>query len=72
MKPLKCSEERIVYAIRQSEPGTQIGDLCLEKQYAHLCASEPRRLQQVEEENSLPDKTNQLGSWCANMVLPRR
>jgi putative transposase len=54
----------MVYAIRQAESGTPIGDLCLQlgvtdasfyswkKKYAHLGVSEPRRLRQVEEENA--------------------
>ena len=64
MKRSKFSEEQIVYAIRQAESGTPVGDLCRQlegseatfytwkKKYAHLGVSEPRRLRQVEEENS--------------------
>ena len=64
MKRSKFSEEPIVYAIRQAESGTPVGDLCRslgvseatfyawKKQYAHLGVSELRRLRQVEEENS--------------------
>ena len=61
MKRSKFSEEQIVYAIRQAESGTPVGDLCRQlgvtfyawkKQYAHLGVSELRRLRQVEEENS--------------------
>ena len=64
MKRSKFSEEQIVYAIRQAEAGTPVGDLCRQlgvsdatfyawkKQYAHLGVSELRRLRQVEEENS--------------------
>jgi putative transposase len=64
MKRSKFSEEQIVYAIRQAEAGTPIGDLCRQlgvsdatfyawkKKYAHLGVSELRRLQQLEEENS--------------------
>jgi putative transposase len=64
MKRSKFSEEQIVYAIRQAESGTPIGDLCRQlgvsdatfyawkKKYAHLGVSELRRLRQVEEENS--------------------
>ena len=63
MKRSKFSEEQIVYAIRQAEADTPIGDLCRQlgvseatfytwkKQYAHLGVSEMRRLPQVEEEN---------------------
>jgi len=64
MKRSKFSDERIVYAIRQADVGTPVGDLCRqlgvsdatfyawEKQYAHLGVSELRRLRQLEEENS--------------------
>mgnify|MGYP001156634830 FL=1 len=64
MKRSKFSEEQTVYAIRQAEAGTPVGDLCRQlrvsdatfyawkKQYAHLGMSELRRLRQVEEENS--------------------
>jgi len=60
----KFSEEQIVYAIRQAESGTPIGDVCRQlgiaeqtfyawkKNYAHLGVSELRRLRQLEEENS--------------------
>ena len=58
------SEEQIVYAIREAEAGTPVGDLCRQlgvsnatfyawrKKYAHLGVSELRRLRQLEEENS--------------------
>jgi putative transposase len=64
MKRSKFSEEQIVYAIRQAEAGTLVGDLCRQigvsdatfyawkKKYTHLGVSELRRLRQVEEENS--------------------
>jgi putative transposase len=64
MKRSKFSEEQIVYAIRQAEGGSPVGDLCRQlgvsdatfyawkKKYAHLGVSELRRLRQVEEENS--------------------
>ena len=64
MKRSKFSEEQIVYAIRQAEAGTPVGDLCRQlgvsdatfyawkKRYAHLGVSELRRLRQLEEENS--------------------
>jgi putative transposase len=64
MKRSKCTEEQIVYAIRQAEAGTAVGDLCRQlgvsdatfyawrKKYAHLGVSELRRLRQLEEENS--------------------
>ena len=64
MKRSKFSEEQIVYAIRQAEAGTSVGDLCRQlgvsdatfyawkKKYAYLGVSELRRLRQLEEENS--------------------
>jgi len=64
MKRSKFSEEQVVYAIRQAEAGTPVGDLCRQlgvsdatfyawkKKYAHLGVSELRRLRQLEEENS--------------------
>lgn len=64
MKRSKFSEEQIVYALRQADSGTPIGDLCRQlgvsdatfyawkKKYAHLGVSELRRLRQLEDENS--------------------
>ena len=64
MKRSKFAEEQIVYALRQGEAGTPIGDVCRQlriaeqtfyawkKKYAHLGVSELRRLRQLEEENS--------------------
>ena len=64
MKRSKFSEEQIMYALRQAEGGTPIGDVCRQlgiaeqtfytwkKKYAHLGVSELRRLRQVEEENA--------------------
>ena len=64
MKRSRFSEEQIVYAIKQAESGTPVGDLCRQLEvsdatfyawkgkYAHLGVSELRRLRQVEEENS--------------------
>ena len=64
MKRSTFSEEQIVYAIRQAESGTPVGDLCRQlgvsdatfyawkKKYAHLGVSELHRLRQLEEENS--------------------
>ena len=64
MKRSKFSEEQIVYAIRQADTGTPVGDLCRQlgvsdatfyawkKKYAHLGVSELRWLRQLEEENS--------------------
>lgn len=47
MKRSKFSEEQIVYAIRQADAGTPVGDLCRQ-----LGVSELRRLRQLEEEHS--------------------
>ena len=64
MKRSRFSEEQIVYAIKQAESGTPVGDLCRQLEvsdatfyawkgkYAHLGVSELRQLRQVEEENS--------------------
>jgi putative transposase len=64
MKRSKFSEEQVVYAFRQAESGTPIGDLCRQyggaeqtfyawkKKYAHLGVSELRWLRQLKEENS--------------------
>jgi len=64
MKRSKFSEEQIVYAIRQADAGTPVGDLCRQlgvsdatfyawkKKYSYLGESELRRLRQLEEENS--------------------
>ena len=64
MKRSKFSEEQIVYAIRQADAGTPVGDLCRQlgvsdatfyawkKKYAHLGVSELCRLRQLEEENN--------------------
>ena len=64
MKRSTFSEEQIVYAIRQADASTPVGDLCRQlgvsaatfyawkKKYAYLGVSELRRLRQVEEENS--------------------
>jgi putative transposase len=64
MKRSKFSEEQIVFALRQAEAGTPVGDLCRQlgvsnatfyagkKKYAHLGVSELRRLRQLDEENS--------------------
>lgn len=64
MKWSKCSEEQIVYAIRQADAGTPIGDRCRQlrasdatfyawkKKSAYLGVSELRRLRQLEKENS--------------------
>ena len=77
MKRSKFSEEQIVYALRQAEAGTPIGDLCRQlgvsdatfyawkKKYAHLGVSELRRLRQLEDENS------RLKRLVANLSLDK-
>jgi len=64
MKRSKFSEDQIVYAIRQADAGTPVGDLCQQlgvsdatfygwkKKYAYLGVSELRRLRQLVEENN--------------------
>ncbi len=63
MKRSKFSEEQIAYSLRQAESGTPIGDVCRQlgvseatfyawkKKYAHLGATELRRMRQLEDEN---------------------
>jgi putative transposase len=77
MKRSKFSEEQIVYAIRQADSGTPVGDLCRQlgvsdatfyawkKKYAHLGVSELRRLRQLEEEN------NRLKRLVADLSLDK-
>lgn len=64
MKRSKCTEEQVIYALRQAEAGTSVGDVCRQlgvaeatfyvwkKKYAHLGVSALRRLRQLEEENA--------------------
>ena len=64
MKRSRFSEEQIAYALRQTESGTAVADVCRQigvseatfyvwkKKYAHLGVSELRRLRQLEDENS--------------------
>jgi putative transposase len=63
MKRSRFSEEQIAYALRQVESGTPPADVCRQlgiseatlyvwkKKFAHLGASEMRRLRQLEDEN---------------------
>ena len=58
-----CSQEQIIYTLRQVEAGTKIGEVCRQlgiseqtyfrwkRQYAGLGVSELRRLKQLEDEN---------------------
>ena len=64
MKRSKFTEEQVSYALRQAEGGTPVADVCRQlgvseatfyiwkKKYAHLGASELRRLRQLEGENA--------------------
>lgn len=64
MKKSKFSAEQVAYAIRQSDSGTAVADICRQigiseatfyvwkKKYAHLGVNEMRRLRQLEDENS--------------------
>ncbi len=77
MKRSQFSEEPIVYALRQAESGTPIGDVCRrlgiaeqtfyawKKTYAHLGVSELRRLRQLEEEH------NRLKRLVADLSLDK-
>jgi len=64
MKRSRFSEEQVAYALRQTESGTPVGDVCRQlgvseatfyvwkKRYGHLGVNEVRRVRQLEEENS--------------------
>jgi putative transposase len=74
----KCSQEQIIYALRQVEAGTKIGEVCRQlgvseqsyfrwkKQYAGLGLSELRRLKQLEEENATL-KLSSAGAVCRTL-----
>ena len=63
MKKSRFTEEQVAYALRQSESGTAVADVCRQlgiseatfyvwkKKYAPLGVSELRRLRQLEDEN---------------------
>jgi putative transposase len=77
MKRSKFSEEQIAYALRQVESGTPPADVCRQvgiseatlyvwkKKFAHLGASEMRRLRQLEDEN------NRLKRLVAELTLDK-
>ena len=79
MKRSKFSEEQIVYAIRQAESGTPVGDLCRQlgvsdatfyawkKKYAHLGVSELRRLRQLRDRRVGPG-TEHLAAVAVDQV----
>ena len=64
MKRSRFSEEQVAYALRQTEQGTPVPEVCRQlgvseatfyvwkKKYAHLGVSEVHRLRQLEEENA--------------------
>ncbi len=64
MKKSKFTESQIIYALRQSDSGVKVSELCRKmgvseatfynwkKKYGGLGVSELRRLKQLEEENS--------------------
>jgi putative transposase len=77
MKRSRFSEEQIAYALRQVESGTPPADVCRhlgiseatlyvwKKKFAHLGASEMRRLRQLEDEN------NRLKRLVADLTLDK-
>ena len=78
MKRSKLSESQIVFAIKQSETGTRISEICRKmgiskatfynwkKKYGGLGVSELRRLKKLEEENS------QLKKLVADLSLDKQ
>ena len=77
MKKSRCTEEQVAYALRQTESGTAVADVCRQigiseatfyawkKKYAHLGVSELRRLRQLEDEN------NRLKRLVADLTLDK-
>ena len=78
MKTTKFTEEQIAFALRQSETGTKVAEVCRKmgiseatfynwkKKYGGLGVSEPRRLKQLEEEN------RQLKKLVADLSLDKQ
>ena len=68
MKTSKFTEEQVAYALRLSESGTPVSDVCRQlgiseatfyvwrKKYADLGVAELRRLRQLTEENARPKR----------------
>ena len=64
MKRSRFSEERVLYALKQADSGTPVGDLCRllgiseatfyvwKKKYASLGVTELRKLRQLDAENA--------------------
>lgn len=77
MKKSRFTEEQIAYALRQSESGTAVADVCRQlgireatyyvwkQKFAHLGTSELRRLRQLEDEN------NRLKRLVADLTLDK-
>ncbi len=63
MKKTRCTEEQIVFALKQAETGTRVGEVCRKmgtseatfynwkKKFADLCVTELCRLRQLEDES---------------------
>jgi len=78
MKTTKFTEEQIAFALRQSETGTKVAEVCRKmgiseatfynwkKKYGGLGVSELRRLKQLEEEN------RQLKKLVADLSLDKQ
>lgn len=78
MKKSKFTEPQIVFAIRQSETGTKVDEICRQlgisratffnwkKKYGNMDTSEVRRLRQLEEENA------QLKKLVADLSLDKQ
>jgi putative transposase len=77
MKKSKYSEEQIAYALRQTEAGVPVSELCRKmgvaeatfylwkKKYGNLGVTELRRLRQLEDEN------RQLKQLVADLTLDK-
>jgi putative transposase len=77
MKKSKYSEEQIAYALRQTEAGVPVSELCRKmgvaeatfylwkKKYGNLGVAELRRLRQLEDEN------RQLKQLVADLTLDK-
>jgi putative transposase len=77
MKRSRNSEEKILYALKQAESGTPVGDVCRQmgiseatfyvwkKKYGGLSLTELRELRQLREENS------KLKRLVADLTLDR-
>jgi len=78
MKKTKFTEQQIAFALKQSETGTRVDEVCRKmgiseatfynwkKKYGGLGVSELRRLRQLEEEN------NRLKQIVADLTLDKQ